>query len=215
MELTLFKLYLLMKNHLPTGHWWPAGSKLELIVGAILVQNTNWKNVEYSLANLKADTQFNRTKIIGLSLECLETLIRPSGFYKNKAKSILAITQWLDGFGEDYDAIARHYGDGLRRQLLALPGIGDETADVLMLYVFGQKAFISDKYAQRLLMKLGVADLKNYRETAKLIRLSEEFSVEDAKAFHGLIVDFGKEYLGRGGAWKPSFLDDKKLTLQR
>jgi endonuclease-3 related protein len=212
-ELTLFELYQKLAANLEADSWWPADTKYEIILGAILVQNTNWKNVTYSLALLNEHTGFDYDRVLELSAEELQVLIRPSGFYKNKAKSILAITRWLKELDFDYERITEVYGRNLRSELLKLPGIGNETADVLMVYVFEQPAFISDKYAQKLLMKLGMVGVENYQKAAKKVRLTPEFTVSDAKAFHGFIVDFGKQYLNRDGSWKDSFLDEIILKI--
>lgn len=133
----------------PQG-WWPADSKFEIILGAILVQNTNWKNVEKSLANIKSVTDFAPEEVSKLDKEHLISLIRPSGFYKNKSKAIMDVFQWLQEYNFDLEKIKKVYQGKLRQRLLSLHGIGEETADVLLLYVFAEKVFVADKYTQKL-----------------------------------------------------------------
>ncbi|MFD2728907.1 hypothetical protein [Enterococcus camelliae] len=101
----------------PQG-WWPGESKPEIILGAILVQNTNWLNVTKSLENLKTATNFIPEAICQLQREELETLIRPSGFYKNKARAIETVFHWFDQQAWDYEKIKQKYGRHLRSQLL-------------------------------------------------------------------------------------------------
>lgn len=149
-KLAIRKLYdTLLKEMGPQG-WWPAESKVEIILGAILVQNTNWRNVEKSLNNLNAATDFLPEEILKLQLEELETLIRPSGFYRNKARAIQASFQWFDNHKWDYQAMEYEYGKQLRSEILKLQGVGFETADVFRVFIFDQPAFIADAYARRL-----------------------------------------------------------------
>lgn len=91
MKLTIQKLYDELYDNLGPQGWWPADDKIEVIIGAILVQNTNWRNVELSLAQLREATQFDSEQILNLSEEALQTLIRPSGFYKNKGRAIISV----------------------------------------------------------------------------------------------------------------------------
>jgi len=204
--LDLHELYIQLRTHLGGGHRWPAASKEELILGAILVQNTNWNNVVLTLERLKARTDFAAPKILELPKAELEELIRPSGFFTNKAACIQEVFGWLASHHFDYDGISATYGEALRKELLKLRGIGDETADVLLLYVFDRTVFISDKYAQKLLGRLGMEGLANYKQTAKRVSLDHRFSVEEAQEFHILIMEFGKLYLNRGKNFEESFL---------
>jgi len=204
--LDLYELYQMLRCHLGESHRWPANSKEELILGAILVQNTSWTNVVTTLERLKVRTGFVASEILALTVPELEDLVRPSGFFTNKAACIREVFGWLSAHDFDYEEISETYGEGLRKALLKLRGIGDETADVLLLYVFERAVFISDKYAQKLLGRLGAQGLANYKETSKRIALDERFSVLDAQEFHLLIMEFGKLYLNRGKYFEESFL---------
>lgn len=204
--LDLYDLYTQLHLHLGGNHKWPAASKEEIILGAVLVQNTNWRNVELTLERLQVRTGFAPTQILSLPRPELEELIRPSGFFVNKGLCILEVFGWLSGYGFDYGAISATFGEGLRKELLKIRGIGDETADVLMLYVFERPVFISDKYAQKLLGRLGWEGLTNYKKTAKQVSLPSRFTVEEAQEFHILILEFGKLYLNRGKRFEDSFL---------
>ena len=150
MKIDIPLLYQTLLSELGPQGWWPAESKPEILLGAILVQNTNWQTVEQSLANLKQATQFLPERITSISLEELEQLIRPSGFYKNKAKTIKHMFTWMEDHQWDYQAISQDYQNDLRSELLTIKGIGYETADVLMVYLFDRPVFIADSYARRL-----------------------------------------------------------------
>lgn len=210
---TLYQLFKEMLDKMGPQGWWPADTKSEIIVSAILVQNTNWNNVMKSLANIEASTGFQPDQIAKLDPSKLMTMIRPSGFYKNKSKVILETFQWLIKHDFDFDQIRQQYGHHLRNELLKLHGIGEETADVLLLYVFDKPVFIADKYAQKLFEALGQNDLNNYRQLKKAIDKFDEFSLSEAQEFHGLIDEFGKQYLRTADDFRESFLAGYTLNL--
>lgn len=196
MELiTTKQLYQLLLDEMGPQYW-PAESKEEIIVGAILVQNTAWRNVEYSLNQLGPASQFQADKLARFDLMELEVLIRPSGFYKNKAKAIKNIFQWLGLYDFDYTKVKDFYGDNLRKQLLKLHGVGEETADVLLLYIFEQKVFVADSYARRIFSQINSdnIDFKSYRQLKQAIEPLENMTLQQAQIFHGLIDEFGKLY---------------------
>ena len=210
-KLAIRKLYdTLLKEMGPQG-WWPADSKVEIILGAILVQNTNWRNVEKSLNNLNAATGFFPEEILKLPLEELETLIRPSGFYRNKARAIQASFQWFGNHKWDYQAVQYEYGKQLRSEILKLHGVGFETADVFRVFIFDQPAFIADAYARRLFSWLTGNSYTTYQSLYQEINLPDDFTYEEAQEFHGLIDEFGKLYLGKNGQVKENFLSKIEL----
>ncbi len=137
----------LLENLGDQGNW-PAESPEEIILDAILVQNTRWENVVLSLDNLRQHLDGDFKRVLDLDQQTLQDLIRPTGFYKNKSKAVQEVFAWLKQEDFDYKRIADHYGDRLRVELLRLFGIGQEMADVLLLYVFNQAVFIADKYAR-------------------------------------------------------------------
>ncbi len=179
-----------------------------MMLGAILVQNTNWKNADMALMRLREETQFDPQKILSLPLAELQEIIRSSGFYKNKGKAIHALFQWLNQFNFDYENIAQHYGDNLRRELLKIRGIGSETADVLLVYIFEGIEFIPDSYTRRLYSKLGYAHTESYDKFKKQISLPPHFTNQDANEFHALLDNFGKNYFNGKGTQKYTFLED-------
>ncbi|MDN6436191.1 endonuclease III domain-containing protein [Lentilactobacillus parabuchneri] len=209
-------LYQEMYRQMGPQYWWPADSKMEIVIGAILVQNTNWNNVDMALTNLRDETDLDIKRILKLSVERLQSLIRPSGFYVNKSRSLRAVLAWFDQFDCDFEKMSAEYGSGLRKTMLALPGVGEETADSLLVYVFDQPAFIADKYTRTLFTYMGFRGLKTYSKLQKRIILPESFTYQDAQEFHGLLDEFGKKYLKDKQQFKDSFLGDfdkKLLTI--
>lgn len=192
---------------------WPAENKSEIVVGAILVQNTNWLNVDKALANLQPLTHFMPAKLLAFDDAELQNLIRPAGFYRNKAKSIQSFFTWLQRFDFNYQQAANYYGGELRKQLLALRGIGNETADVLLTFVFDQPRFISDNYARRLMTHLGIRGLTTYQSLARQCQLDANFTVKDAQNFHGLIIEFGKRYFRGHDTFSQSFLAGDQIKF--
>ncbi|SUM45008.1 endonuclease III [Staphylococcus petrasii] len=200
-------LYNELLNHMGPQGWWPAETPEEMMLGAILVQNTNWKNADMALLRLREETQFEPQKILELPLEELQEVIRSSGFYKNKGKAIHALFQWLNQFNFDYEKIAQYYGDNLRKELLKIRGIGSETADVLLVYVFEGVEFIPDSYTRRLYSKLGYTHTESYDKFKKQISLPSHFTNQDANEFHALLDNFGKNYFNGKGEQRYTFLD--------
>lgn len=212
MEISSKELYHLLSEYYGEIDWWPADSTYERMVGAILVQNTNWSNVQLALDRLKAATDLQPQLILSLDQDQLIDLIRPAGFFKNKSRGILAMTDWLHAHHYHYDRIAGKYGGRLRRELLQLPNVGPETADVYLLYAFDRIEFVADRYAQKLYSSLGVEGIKDYQSLKNKVSM-EDFELPEAQDFHALIVEFGKDYLRGPGRFEESFLAGSRLIL--
>ncbi|WP_283679585.1 deoxyribonuclease I [Lentilactobacillus sp. Marseille-Q4993] len=199
-------LYNQLKTNMGPSGWWPADSKPEIVLGAILVQNTNWRNADAALTALRDETSLDPNSILSLENERLIKLVKPSGFYRNKARAIKSVFSWFNQFEWEYDTMKKYYGTGLRDQLLKLQGVGPETADVLQVYIFDKPVFIADSYTRRLFSALNWMDAKTYQELWNNVSLPKWFTFEDAQEFHGLIDNFGKEYLKRPADFNQSFL---------
>lgn len=168
-------------------HWWPADSPYEVMVGAVLTQNTNWGNVEKAIANFKGNITPNRME--SLNIEKLQELIRPAGFNKQKALYLKALTAWYKRYGYSTVFVADKAVESLRKELLAVHGVGRETADAVLLYAFGQLSFVVDAYTLRLLKRLGITNIKLDYESVKAFLeqgLPKELFVY--KNFHACIV---------------------------
>jgi endonuclease-3 related protein len=190
-------------------HWWPAKSPFEVILGAYLTQNTAWKAVERSLDNLRAAGALTVDGLRSLPLEDLKRLIQPSGFYSRKAPALKAFVAMLDEeFSGSLDRLAASSTDALRKRLLALPGVGPETADAILLYALGHPVPVADEYLRRiterhqLLQPLFVYNSKRYESMVALTRLAFSADNEEDRPrlfneFHALTVAVGKAHCRR------------------
>ncbi|WP_125565274.1 endonuclease III domain-containing protein [Companilactobacillus insicii] len=202
-EITIRQLFELLNNQLGRQDWWPAHSTEEMLVGMVLIQNTNWKNVDRSLANLQDATGFDLDKLLALPLEQLRDLIQPSGFYKNKS---IYVRSLLTAYREDFDDWKRFSTPILRKRLLNLKGIGNETADVLILYYFHRSTFVADNYCMRLFQNLHAFNEKpTYMQLKNSVQADFDFTPDEASEFHALIDEFGK--------LKSDFFEGYKLKL--
>lgn len=213
MQLTLNQLYEKMQTAMGPSGWWPADSKEEIIIGAILIQNTNWRNADRALGKLREATALDPDQILALSRESLQSLVKPAGFFKNKSKALVSVLSWLQQYDYDYPRICHHFGASLRSHLLKLRGVGPETADVLLTYIFDVPTFISDKYARTLFTQLGVPGLNTYQDLAHYWSTLTDFTPEMAQDFHGLIDEFGKVYFHPASKFKESFLAGDTLVI--
>ncbi len=187
----LRELYRMLEDCYGDLEWWPAESSYEMCVGAILTQNTSWSSVEKAIANFEG--QLSPEYINSIDHEELTRIIRPSGFFNQKAERIRSLTRWLEGLGCPPEYCAVPTGE-LRRQLLDIKGIGRETADSILVYAFGRLSFVVDAYTRRLLGRLGY----NLPDDYDSIRLMLEAAVPPElyvyKNFHALIVEQCKRF---------------------
>jgi endonuclease-3 related protein len=187
--------------------WWPAKSPFEVILGAYLTQNTAWKAVERSLENLRAAGALTLDGLRRLTLEELTDAIRPSGFYTRKAAALKAFVMMVDEeFGGSLETMAAAETESLRRRLLALPGVGQETADAILLYALGHAVPVADEYLRRIAERHGLVKTVGGRiRYEALAGLTREAFAGDPKAqramlyneFHALTVAVGKAHCGR------------------
>ena len=176
-------------------HWWPADSPFEVMVGAVLTQATAWGNVERAISNLKRANALSPAVMRRLDTDELAALIYSSGFYNAKAQRLKALVEYLgDAYGDDIEAMRREDGDKLRRELLAVRGIGEETADAILLYALGKASFVIDAYTRRLFGRLGIRpESESYSGYQKMFsdRLPRERAL--FAEYHALIVQHCKE----------------------
>ena len=193
---TLLSLYFLQDAHFGKLHWWPGDSPLEIIVGAILTQNTSWKNVEAAIINLKAAKILTAAKLYHADERLLETLIVPSGYYRQKTKKIKAFLTYLyKKHGGNINKMLATPLVQLREELLVIWGIGKETADSIILYAAEKPLFVVDAYTTRILSRHGFCKPDaSYDAVQKLFLSHLEPSVELFKQYHALIVNTGKTF---------------------
>ncbi|HLC37163.1 MAG TPA: endonuclease [Candidatus Nanoarchaeia archaeon] len=165
--------------------WWPTTSdnkRFEIILGAILTQNTSWKQVEKAIANLKNNDLISQEAIKKVSLRRLASLIKPSGYFNQKAKRLKIINQFLE-----------KNKNPTRDQLLEVNGIGPETADSILLYAFNQPSFVIDTYTKRIMQRLGYKE-ESYGGLQALFQDNLPNDYKIYNEFHALFVEHAKTY---------------------
>ena len=191
----LLDVYERMLGSYGPQHWWPGETRFEVMVGAILTQAAAWTNVEKAIANLRAAGALSPRALRELPETELASLVHPSGYYNAKARKLKALAEFLgERFGDDLEAMVEQADDSLRAELMRVHGIGEETADDIMLYAMGVPAFVVDAYTKRVFARLGLAPDGGpnsvYRDlfTENLPRDPELFG-----EYHALIVHHGRE----------------------
>ena len=190
----LREIYDRMLSRYGPQHWWPGDTWFEVMVGAVLTQATAWVNVEKALVNLNAAEVLSPAGIRSLDEPDLARLIYPSGYYNSKARKLKALVDYLGRrFGDDLDAMAQEDMASLRSELLDVYGIGEETADDILLFGLRMPSFIVDNYTRRILSRLGILDEKAPYSVYRAFftdNLPEDRDLYSE--YHGLIVRHAK-----------------------
>jgi len=188
--------YHVLHEKLGPQSWWPAKTPFEVIVGAILTQNTNWTNVERAIANLRHAQLLSPRAIERIPLAHLATLVRPSGYFRQKARKLKAFVRFLrDDYSGSLKRMFQTPTLELREKLLGVHGIGPETADSILLYAGGRDIFVVDAYTRRILSRHGwVAEQAPYEEMRTLIESALPRDVSRYNEFHALLVNVGKNW---------------------
>jgi endonuclease III related protein len=177
-------------------HWWPGKTQFEVIVGAILTQNTSWTNVERAIANLRGAKLLSASAIEGAPPSQLETLIRPSGYFRQKTRKLKAFCAFLRT--EYRGSLKRMFETptiALREKLLGVFGVGPETADSILLYAGEHPVFVVDAYAKRMLARHGWAHAEaKYDDIRWMVERQFPGNTERFNEFHALIVNAGKNF---------------------
>jgi len=173
--------------------WWPGDTRFEIMVGAVLTQNTAWTNVEKAIANLKAANALSPEAIAAAPHRRLAAWLRPSGYFNVKAQRLRAFCRWLLEQGGER-RLARWPTARLRAALLAVHGVGPETADDILLYAFNRPVFVIDAYTRRLFRRLGVIEgSEHYESLRELFEARLDADVPLFNEYHALIVAHAKE----------------------
>ncbi len=183
------ELYKSLLREFGKQNWWPAETRFEVIVGAVLTQNTAWTNVEKAINNLRKADALKPEKL--LKATNLKELIKPAGFYNQKAERLRLITEWFlknERKAEKMDRME------LRKELLAIKGIGKETADSIILYAFEKPIFVVDAYTRRFCRYYNLFEGKEYDDYRLFFEKNLPLDVEIFKEYHALIVAWGKKY---------------------
>jgi endonuclease-3 related protein len=189
------RIYQRLYRHFGPQHWWPGDTPLEIMVGAVLTQNTNWENVEKAIANLRAADLLDLHRLAEIPTGILAELIRPSGYYNLKA---VRLHNLLHAVVSEHDRLENFFAGDLstvRERLLAIKGIGPETADSILLYAAGKPTFVIDAYTHRLLLRHDLIwEETDYHEMQELFLNALPEDVSLYNEYHALIVKVGKEF---------------------
>ncbi|MEA1889324.1 MAG: endonuclease III domain-containing protein [Pseudomonadota bacterium] len=185
-------IYEILNTHYGPQHWWPAESAFEVMVGAVLVQNTAWKNASSAIVNLQKAGLMSSSAIHQTPVDELASVIVSSGYFNIKAKRLKALCQWLEEQG-GIEQLRQQQLTPLRKDLLGVHGVGPETADDIILYAFNKPVFVIDGYTRRLFSRLGLiqADLA-YEVLRRDFELALAGDVELFSQYHALIVVHAK-----------------------
>jgi endonuclease-3 related protein len=193
MILDIKSVYQVLREQHGKQEWWPGDSAFEIMIGAILTQNTAWTNVEKALANLKQAGVLSLPGILDIAQDSLAKLIRPSGYYNQKAERLQGFCAWLSEQGGINSLQQRDTLD-LRKDLLAIHGIGPETADDILLYALDRPVFIVDAYTRRLFSRLDlIAGQEKYDELRLQFEKRLNGDVNLYNEYHALIVIHAKD----------------------
>ena len=189
----LLKIYHRLFECYGPQNWWPADSPFEVMVGAILTQNTSWNNAEKALNNLKKSDALNIHSILKLTEKELAKLIRPSGYFNIKSKRLKNYVTWFEKEGR-FNRLNKLDDNILRARLLNVNGIGPETADDILLYAFERPVFVIDAYTRRLLKSMNMIDgAESYEKLRIFFESSLSADIGLFKEYHALIVRHAKE----------------------
>jgi endonuclease-3 related protein len=211
MSLDPNKIFIIFKKSFGPLNWWPidleyhkknkSDPRYEIILGAILTQNTAWSNVEKALEKLKSQNKLKIDDILKTEIDTLKQLIKPSGFYNQKAERIITVSSYLhDKYRSNLDNFFKRDASIIRKELLSLKGIGPETADSILLYAGDKPIFVVDEYTKRLCKRLPLEVKINYSDIQKYFQDFLAKKYEEKKLsivyneLHAQIVNIAKIY---------------------
>lgn len=193
---TAQQIYEALYQHWGEQHWWPADSPLEMILGAVLTQNTAWTQVEKAMQRLKSEQAIDLNRLVDTPASTLEEWIRPAGFFRQKARAIQTFCQHIQQhYNGSIDTLFELETSALRTELLSWRGVGPETADSILLYAARRPLFVIDAYTKRFMVRHGWADEKaTYATLASFFTDQLEQDPALFNEFHALIVQLGKTH---------------------
>ena len=190
----IYSIYKVLYGTFGTQYWWPGDTPFEVMVGAILTQNTAWKNVEKAINNLKKYDLLSPEKIYNTPTEGVAKIIKPSGFFNIKARRLKS---FISFFVEDYQGKIKKMKEdtNIREKLLSVSGIGKETADSILLYALNIPVFVVDTYTKRVLLRHNIIKEElTYDEIQSIFTDALPKDVQVYNEYHALIVKLAKEY---------------------
>jgi endonuclease III related protein len=185
----------LLARHGPQ-RWWPARTPFEVAIGAILTQHTAWAGAARGVAALRARGLLTPRRLVARNIATVGALVRPAGTYRTKARRVLDFTRWLlDRFGGDFRGMRRAALGLLRRELLAVPGLGPETVDAILLYAAGRPVFVADAYVRRVLTRHRLLPIgAGYEQARAFVESHLPSDPALFNEFHALLVAVGKAH---------------------
>jgi endonuclease-3 related protein len=176
-------------------NWWPGDGPFEIMVGAVLTQNSSWRNVERALERMRDADAMTHSAVADLPIERVEELVRPAGSWRRKARTVAALARAVERHGGGPRAFLAKEPGRLRETLLAVHGIGPETADSILLYAGGHPVFVVDAYTRRYLARHGLApERARYADVQELFERALGGGVEALAECHALMVELGKRF---------------------
>ncbi len=193
------EIYNLLFSAFGPQNWWPADTELEMMVGAILTQNTSWNNVEKAILNLKEEDLLSIKGLSQIPESIIAEYIRPAGYYNLKVKRLKNLIKFIENrYNGDINKLFSLDTETIRKELLSVKGIGMETADSIVLYGAGRPLFVVDTYTHRILIRHGLIEEEaGYNDLQMFFMDNLSHDVELFKEFHALIVKVGKDFCRR------------------
>ncbi len=198
MDRKLLGIYNILLENFGRQCWWPAKAKtkqerqFEICIGAILTQSTSWKNVEKALENLRYENLLNQDSLMDIAEKKLALLVKPAGYYNQKARKIKALVNFLKR--NDFTELERMPIEEARKILLGVHGIGNETADSILLYALNKPIFVIDAYTRRIFARLMELKFQDYDEWQEFFHSNLERDAHLFNEYHALLVNLGKEF---------------------
>lgn len=196
----LHRYYRRLQRHFGRQHWWPARTRFEVVLGALLTQNTSWSNVERALGNLRRARLLTPGRLAQVPSARLASLLRPSGYFRQKTRAVQSFLSHLKRrYRGSLAGLLRRPTDELRRELLSLRGIGPETADSILLYAAARPVFVIDAYTRRVLDRHALAPASApYQELQDFFHRHLPRDANLFNEYHALLVAVGKSYCRAG-----------------
>lgn len=188
-------IYNILYSYYGPQHWWPGDSPFEIIIGAILTQNTNWRNVESAINNLKREGYLSPYKLYKIPIKKLQRLIKPAGFFNIKTERLKTFVRYLwKKYRGDIERMKKRETFSLRKEILGIKGVGPETCDSILLYALEKPVFVIDAYTRRIFLRHRIIDEKNsYYDIKDIFERNLKANVKLFNEYHALIVRLAKD----------------------
>jgi endonuclease-3 related protein len=205
----LQKIYDRLLSKFAVDNWWPADSQFEIMVGAILTQQTTWEKVEEVIREMKAQGLLDVVTLASIDQEKLEKIIMPLGFYRQKAERIKSLARYIQNhYGSDPSLLLTKPLEEARNELLTIKGIGKETADAILLYAGHKETFVAAKYCCRILMRVGLVKTDRYDDVKRFVEQSIPPDPKIYARLYALLVQLSKTHCRNKPKCKDCPLED-------